>query len=334
MSVQPTSGQANPQKPEGSNGESRSYGTVLRPDGTAASNGGPATTERSAERLREDDEYLSVIVKRTDEARRHPDDILDTAIEEGLAQIRRPSGSLFLSAVAAGLILSFTAMAVAVVTEAVAPLEGEALRRLLVALVYPLGFVVCIMSGTELFTEHTATAVYPVLDRRASFGGLVRLWSLVAAGNLLGAFAGAGLLTLADGVIGAAEGYTEIGHHLTGFETLPLLASALLAGWLMALGAWLVLATPPRLSQLASIYVVTFLIGVGGLHHSIAGSVEMFAALFVSDQFTVAQAVRFIALALFGNLVGGSLFVAALNYAHIRKSQATESSSSRPATNP
>ena len=73
---------------------------------------------------------------------------------------------------------------------------------------------------------------------------------------------------------------------------------------------------------MVSIFMVTFLIGVGGLHHSIAGSAEMFSALLLSDEFSTAEAIRFIATALTGNLIGGSCFVALLNYAHIRRTQA------------
>jgi formate/nitrite transporter FocA (FNT family) len=89
----------------------------------------------------------------------------------------------------------------------------------------------------------------------------------------------------------------------------------------MALGGWLVLATTPALSQILCVYIVTFLIGLGGLHHSIAGSVEMFTALLISDHFTLLQGLRFIGLAMLGNLIGGSVFVAILNYGHIRKTQ-------------
>jgi formate/nitrite transporter FocA (FNT family) len=281
-------------------------------------------TGRGRARLREDESFVPVIVKRTDEARRHPDDILQTAIEEGLEQIRRPTVSLGLSALAGGLILGFTAMAVAVVTVVTSQAGWYALARLATALVYPLGFVVCMMSGTELFTEHTATAVYPVLDRRASIRSLLRLWGVVLVGNLIGAFCSAGLLSLGDEVIQAREGYLEIGRHLVQFGPVPLFSSAVLAGWLMALGAWLILATPPTVSQLASIYVVTFLIGVGGLHHSIAGAVEIFTAVLMSAEFTLGSALRFVGLASLGNLTGGSLFVAMLNYGHIRKSRAVD----------
>lgn len=189
------------------------------------------------------------------------------------------------------------------------------------ALVYPLGFIICIMSGTELFTEHTATAVYPVLEGKADRLQLLRLWVIVFFGNMLGAVVGALLLAGTDQVVQAERGYVHIAHHLVEYGNLSLLFSAVLAGWLMALGGWLVLAATPALSQIICIYIVTFLIGVGGLHHSIAGSVEMFTALLISDHFSLLQGLRFIGLAMLGNLIGGSVFVATLNYGHIRKTQ-------------
>jgi len=280
---------------------------------------------RKDQRQEEDRSFVPVIVKRIDQHRRHPDDVLVTAITEGLEQLNRPAVSLGLSSIAAGLILGFTAMAVGIATVAVEPLgQWPMLGRILVALVYPLGFVICLMSGAELFTEHTATAVYPVLDRRARILSLLRLWVIVVVGNLIGAALSAVLLTLAEPVIGARAGYIEIGRHLVEPSPFVLVVSAILAGWLMALGAWLILATPAGLSQIASIFIVTFVIGMGGLHHSIAGSVEMFTALLASAEFTIGQSARFIVLALFGNLIGGSLLVAVLNYAHIRETQRSE----------
>jgi formate/nitrite transporter FocA (FNT family) len=86
----------------------------------------------------------------------------------------------------------------------------------------------------------------------------------------------------------------------------------------MALGAWLAVGSRRTIAQITVIYLVTFLIGAGGLHHSIAGSVEMFTAMFPSSGFTTTMTVRFVGIALLGNLIGGSCFVALPNYAHIR----------------
>lgn len=300
---------------------SDSRSRVLLPDGSEASPSEEQTSERAIERTAEDQQFVPVIIKRTDQARRHPDDILEQAIAEGQEQLERRVFSLLLSSIAAGLILGFSAMAVAVVTTALQGIENPMLVRLATALVYPLGFIVCIMSGSELFTEHTATAVYPVLDRRVPQLVLFRLWLVVIVGNLLGAACSAFLLALADDVVNAKVGYIEIAEHLVSFPVTPLFVSAVLAGWLMAQGSWLILATPPTISQIACLFTVTFLIGIGGLHHSIAGAVEMFTGLAVSDRFTYGAAASFLGVAIVGNLVGGSLFVALLNYAHIRKTQ-------------
>ncbi|MCI5130672.1 MAG: formate/nitrite transporter family protein [Candidatus Electrothrix sp. EH2] len=294
---------------------------IIPPSGKEKNSATESYTERAEERSQEDKEFVPVIVKRTDESVRHPDDILEKAIFEGREQIQRSFISLALSSVAAGLILGFTAMSVAVVSTLPAPFQEPVISRFATAFVYPLGFIICIMSRTQLFTEHTATAVYPVLDGKAGVARLIRLWFTVIMGNMLGAVISAGLLTAADEVIQGKEGYLVIDHHLVTYGNSSLFVSAILAGWLMAMGGWLVLATPPTISQIVSIYIVTFLIGIGGLHHSIAGAVEMFTAFFISDHFSIGQTLRFIGLAITGNLIGGSIFVALLNYGHIRKTQ-------------
>lgn len=291
---------------------------ILLPDGSPSSQETPSSREKI--RQSEDAEYVPVIIKRNDVIRRHPDDALNHAIEEGLEQLERPLVSLLLSAIAAGLIVGFSAMAVAVVLTGAQQMElNETASRLLTAFFYPLGFVVCVLSGAQLFTEHTATALYPVLDGKATWTRLVRLWLVVIVGNLIGAFCCAALHFSASEVTQAQEGYIQLGHHLTHFDNQSLFVSAVLAGWLMALGAWLIGASSRTLAQIAVVYIATFLIGVGGFHHSIAGSVEMFTAIFLSEEFNFLHATNFIATALLGNLVGGSFFVALLNYGHIRR---------------
>ena len=218
---------------------------LVLPDGSQLATDPSDRTQRGRERTEEDERFVPVIVKRTDEIRRHPDDVLTSTIREGLEQLERPAASLMLSAVAAGLILGFSAMAAAIATVAASDAANPLAQRIATAVVYPLGFVLCVVSGTELFTEHTATAVYPVLDRRSSASKLFRLWGLVAGGNLIGAMASSALLLAADDTIGANAGYVEIGRHLTEYPARTLFVSAVLAGWLMALGAWLIAATPP-----------------------------------------------------------------------------------------
>lgn len=144
-----------------------------------------AGNDRAKQRKRESDHYQNVIVKRNDETFRHADDILQLAIHEGKSQIERPAWGLFMSSVAAGMIIGFTVIAVGVMASILGDLSG--MNRVLVALVYPLGFVLCILSRTELFTEHTATAVYPLLEGLTTVKKVLLLWTTVIVGNLCGA---------------------------------------------------------------------------------------------------------------------------------------------------
>ncbi len=282
---------------------------------------GDNSTIRSKERRQEDQAYMPVIIKRNDEDRRHPDDILAKVIAEGVEQHERSNLSLYLSALTAGLILGFAAMSVAIVLQVLPNPDNLFLNRLVMALVYPMGFIICIISGTELFTEHTATAVYPVLDRKASLSSLVNLWIIVLIGNLTGTLISAFLMYLAEPVILAQNGFIEIAHHLLEFSFGEVFISAVLAGWLMAQGGWLIFATKHGSSQIVCIYIVTFIIGLGSLHHSIAGSAEIFYGLFAQPNPDYFSSFKFLVSAIFGNLIGGSFFVAILNYAHIKKTQ-------------
>lgn len=278
-------------------------------------------TERSISREKENTNYTSLIIKRNDQSGRHPDDILELATLAGVEQHERPCFSLFLSSLAAGLILGFAGMCVALTTQLFPSLENLYLNRLSIALVYPLGYIVSIISGTQLFTEHTATALYPVLDRRVQIKSLLILWGIVLVGNLAGTLCSSALLYFSDSMIYASRSFIEISKELLAHTGFEIFIGAILAGWLMAQAGWLVLASASTVGQILCIYIITFIIGYGGLPHSIAGASEIFSGLFHSTKPDYLGSIIFIICAAFGNLFGGTLFVGVLNYAHIKKTQ-------------
>jgi len=278
-------------------------------------------TKRSIIRNKENIEFTPIIIKRNDQTNRHPDDILELATLAGLEQHKRPFLSLFLSSLSAGLILGFAGMCVALTSQIISGHEDFYLHRLYTALVYPLGFIISILSGTQLFTEHTATALYPVLDGRSRLKCLIVLWTIVLIGNLSGAFFSSYLLYISDPIIAAKDGFIEISETLLSNSSKNIFVGSILAGWLMAQGGWLVHATTSSTSQILSIYIITFIIGFGGLPHSIAGATEVFGGLFHSSHADYWGTFNFIIIAVLGNIVGGTLFVGVLNYAHIKKTQ-------------
>jgi formate/nitrite transporter FocA (FNT family) len=188
--------------------------------------------------------------------------------------------------------------------------------RLLAANMYAVGFVFVVLGRSELFTEQTALAVLPVLRGRASARELLRLWGLVYASNLIGAAAFAGMAALigpAMRVIDPAA-FGTIARRMTDHPAGAMLASGVLAGWLMGLLSWLVAAGRDTISQVVVVWLVTASIGFAGLHHVVLGSVEVLAGAFAGQGIGPADVGRFLLWATLGNAIGGTVFVAVIKY--------------------
>ncbi|GGL46372.1 formate/nitrite transporter family protein [Halocalculus aciditolerans] len=246
-------------------------------------------------------------------------DILARQIHSGLNQLERSASGLFLSAFSAGLDIGFGPLFMAVILTISAPSFGDPLKSLLVANAYAVGFIFVVLGRTELFTEHTTLAVLPVIDGRASVLQLLRLWGVVYVGNVVGATIFAVALAWLAPEYGIAEPrvFAEMAGPIVHHDAFALFAGAMLAGWLMGLLSWLVGAADSTLSRLVVVWLVAAVIGLAHLPHSIAGTVEVVAAVLTSSDFTLFDYGRFALFATTGNVVGGTVFVALLKYGHI-----------------
>lgn len=253
-------------------------------------------------------------------------EILSQEIQAGLAEIRRPARGLFLSSLSAGLDIGFSLLLMGTMLTLTSGELGEPVVHILVANMYSVGFVLVVLGRSELFTEHTALAVLPVLGRRAGIRDLARVWGVVYAGNLLGALTFASLVHVVGPRLGAVEPWAldAIARALVEQQWWVILASAVLAGWLMGELAWLLAAGRDTISQVIFVWLITTAIGLVGLHHSIAGTAEVFAGVLVGLGVDLADFFRFLALATLGNAVGGVVFVALVKYGHATQTSPEE----------
>jgi formate/nitrite transporter FocA (FNT family) len=257
--------------------------------------------------------------KSAEEPKKSYSEILEQEIEEGLRQLERRADGLFLSSLSGGLDLGFSALLMGVVLTLGRGQLPDLVVDILVANAYTIGFVFVVVGRSELFTEHTTLAVLPVLDRQATIRELGRLWVLVYLGNVLGGAIFAVLAALVGQGLGRIEpaAFGEMARLLTEQSTYVILLSAILAGWLMGLLSWLVVASRDTISQIAVVWLVTGAIGLVGLHHSIAGTVEVLAGVFAVDAIPIAAFGRFLLWTTLGNAIGGVVFVAILKYVHV-----------------
>src|SRR5436305_14000507 len=110
-----------------------------------------------------------------------------------------------------------------------------------------------------------------------------------------------------------------MGSHAASGDAAHFFWSGVVGGWLIALVAWTVTASHWTIGQLAVIYMLTLLVGIGHFSHCIASSCEILTAVEFGST-SLANYLRWLAPATFGNICGGVFIVSLLNYGQVRAS--------------
>ncbi|MGI8649435.1 MAG: formate/nitrite transporter family protein [Rubrobacter sp.] len=244
-------------------------------------------------------------------------EILEAVVEDGREELDRASLGLAFSGLAAGLNISFSAVALGVVG---ALTGGVGLAAILA---YPVGFIIVILGRAQLFTENTVTPVTVALTDLRSIPNLLRLWVVVFVANILGTIIFAAAIVYGHLLEPAALGilFEEVAHKAEyGFGEVFL--RAIFGGWLVALIAWLVAASQDTISRIIFIFLLAALIPAAGLTHCIAGSSEFLISVFSGEQPWAEYLGGFLLPTTLGNTVGGVMLVSLLNYGQVLGSKA------------
>ena len=234
---------------------------------------------------------------------------------QGEDELHRTSSGLAWSGLAAGLSMGFSLIAEGLLHTY---LPDAQWKPLIAKLGYPVGFLIVIIGRQQLFTENTLTPIIPLLARRSArcLKNVLRLWSVVFAANMIGTL-----------IIAWVLGHTNIfePHVRESFRDLSMdsmsngfglsLLKGIFSGWLIALMVWMLGGL--KEVNVSIIVIITYLIGIAGLTHIIAGSVEAFY-LTTTGAISWLQAIGgFMLPTLIGNVLGGVSLVAVVNHAQV-----------------
>jgi formate/nitrite transporter FocA (FNT family) len=241
--------------------------------------------------------------------------VYETIRREGEEELHRTAAALAWSAFAAGLSMGFSFIAEGVL---MAHLPDQPWRPLVASAGYCVGFLIVILGRQQLFTENTLTVVLPLLLRKdlITLLRMLRLWGVVLAANLFGTF----LFALCLGRIRLFDAHTQ--QCLTGIGAAHLGASfgivlvrAIFAGWLIALMVWLLPGAES--ARVVIIIIVTYVVGISGFGHIIAGSTTVFFLIATKSLSWGTYLTQFFFPTLLGNVIGGLSLVAALGHAQV-----------------
>ena len=159
---------------------------------------------------------------------------------QGDKELQRTIAALWWSALAAGLSMGLSLMAMGLLNSRLP--EGEAFK-VIASFGYCAGFLAVILARQQLFTENTLTAVLPVMTKPTlnNFGRLLRLWTVVLFGNLCGTLLVAYVmlhLPIFDSKTDIA--FLEVGRKVMQNEVGQMFAKGIISGWMIATMVWMI----------------------------------------------------------------------------------------------
>lgn len=236
--------------------------------------------------------------------------------QDGEKEMERDAMALLWSAIAAGLSMGASLLAKGIFQ---VQLEGVPGGFLLENLGYTFGFIIVIMARQQLFTENTVTAVLPVMQNPTlgNFGLLMRLWSVVLLGNIIGTGVAAWAfehMPIFDEE--TRDAFVKIGMDVMKNTPTEMFSNAIISGWLIATMVWMFPAAGA--AKIVVIILMTWLIALGDTTHIVVGSVEILYLVFNGTLHWSDFFWPFALPTLAGNICGGTFIFALMSHAQIR----------------
>jgi formate transporter len=156
--------------------------------------------------------------------------------------------------------------------------------RLLAGLVFSLGLILVVIGGAELFTGNNLI-VMAWASGKVRTRDLLYNWTIVFAGNFVGAFATAILAfcstqyTFGSGAVGLAALTTA--HAKTSLAFIPALALGVMCNALVCLGVWMCYGARTSADKIFTIVLPIAAFVAAGFEHSIANIYFISIGLFI-----------------------------------------------------
>ncbi len=248
-----------------------------------------------------------------------PKEIVQTAITAGCAKASLSTEKMLVMGFLAGAYIALGGLLAIIVGRAVnTETLGAGVGKLLFGGVFPVGLMLVIIAGAELFTGNTAVIPPGCLVGKAKWTGLLKNWGLVYVGNFIGSLFVAYFLGKATGLVATDPWLTATKSIAEGKVALEWGAAfwrGVGCNWLVCLAVWLALGSDDIGGKILAIWFPIMAFVAMGMEHSIANMFFIPLGMFQGANVTIGQFLwnNLVPVTL-GNIVGGSLLVGGIYY--------------------
>lgn len=199
--------------------------------------------------------------------------------------------------------------------------SNPALQRLVSGATFPVGLILVVVLGAELFTGNNAMLVPGAMRRHYAWGWVWTNWLAVWAGNFVGALAFTYLFVFQTGLLAADPWHSAIigiAEAKVAMPWLTVFLKAVGANWCVCAAVWLAMSSRSMSGKMLGCWFPVMAFVVLGYEHCIANMFFIPAGMLEGADVTISQMfVNNLIPATLGNIVGGALLVGGVHaYLH------------------
>ncbi|MFA7562678.1 MAG: formate/nitrite transporter family protein [Methanoculleus sp.] len=214
--------------------------------------------------------------------------------------------------------------------------------QLILGAVFPVGLIITIMTGAELFTGDAMLAPMAAFIHKVSWASVLNLWVWVYIGNLIGSiifayimaygpcvsFDAAGVATLTPFGLRAIAIAAAKTSYFGAMGIWSVFLKGIACNWLVNLAVLLGICADDAIGKIVGIWFPIFAFVASGFEHSVANMYFIPTGIFCTgiDPTKAVDTVNWVAMwtnniipVTLGNIVGGLFFVGVLYWVAFRK---------------
>ena len=199
------------------------------------------------------------------------------------------------------------------------------LEKFVFGAVFPVGLIIVVLAGSELFTGNVMFMTIGVLDGSASVGGLAKNWVISWVFNFVGALFVAYVLAYMGGLFPADSAFatkaTSVATAKVGLAWDQAFIRAIGCNWLVCLAVWLANASDDVIGKIFGIWFPIMAFVTIGFEHSVANMFFIPLGMFLGAKGVTWSTILINNLVpvTLGNIIGGAIFVACIYwYTYLR----------------
>lgn len=203
--------------------------------------------------------------------------------------------------------------------------EGNpGLQKFLCGAMFPIGLILVVTLGAELFTGNNALLIPAFITRQCGIGDIAKNWTMVYIGNFAGALFFTWLFVYYAGLtdwehyrlsaIGIAKAKVSM-------PWMVVFVKGVGANWCVCMGVWMALTARSFVGKILGCWIPVMTFVVFGFEHCIANMFYFPLGMLHGADVSVMEAItKNMIPSTLGNIVGGALMVGTLKtYIHFKK---------------